>query len=62
MRCKCGCMMTWHMDYVNGDAVCWYTCPSCGHDTRYKYTWSDRTYKEGGVETNRKNEGVFIGH
>lgn len=46
MRCKCGCMMTWHSDYVNGTFVSWYTCPSCGYDTRnQQYTWSDRTYK-----------------
>ena len=51
MRCKCGCTMIWHMDYVNGVAVCWYTCPMCGYDTRnQQYTWSDRTYTEGESE------------
>lgn len=48
MRCKCGCMMIWHSDYVNGIFVSWYTCPMCGHDTRdyHNYvqtTWSDHT-------------------
>lgn len=48
MRCKCGCMMIWHSDYVCGIFVSWYTCPMCGHDTRdyHNYvqtTWSDHT-------------------
>jgi hypothetical protein len=48
MRCKCGCMMIWHSDYISGIFVSWYTCPMCGHDTRdyHNYvqtTWSDHT-------------------
>lgn len=45
MWCKCGCMMMWNIDYISGVVVCWYTCPSCGYDTRQKYIWSDKTYK-----------------
>lgn len=46
MICICGCKMIWNSDYVNGIFISWYTCLSCGYDTRnQQYTWSDRTYK-----------------
>ena len=48
--------MIWHMDYINGVAVCWYTCPSCGYDTRnQQYIWSDRTYKAESEEISDRN-------
>ena len=43
MRCKCGAYMIWNCDYKYGIFVSWYTCPSCGYDTRnQQYIWSDR--------------------
>lgn len=59
MRCKCGCMMLWNSDYINGIFVSWYTCPSCGYDTRnQQVTWSDRTYKADKAESEDNNAEI----
>lgn len=50
-RCKCGSYMTWNMDYVNGIAVTWYSCPHCGNDTRQQYVWSDHTTSDTTIPT-----------
>ena len=41
--CKCGCYMIWKIAYKYGVPITWWECPNCGNDTRYSYTWSDRT-------------------
>lgn len=34
MRCKCGSLMLWNSDYVNGVFITWYFCPMCGYSTK----------------------------
>lgn len=62
-RCKCGSYMIWNMDYVNGIAGAWYSCPSCGNDTRQQYIWSGGTVipKKYAVDTDWNTYEMSMG-
>lgn len=47
MVCKCGYYMIWKMAYKYGVPITWWECPNCGNNTKYSYTWSDRTEPNG---------------